>query len=144
MTSSKHKPPTDAELEILRVLWKQGPQTVRAVHEALAHRGTGYTTLLKLMQIMAEKGLVERDESNKSHVYRAALREEPTRKRLLRDFIDRAFEGSASRLVLSALATKPATREELREIRALLDELDAPDGGAAQGRTRSAREDSEP
>jgi predicted transcriptional regulator len=127
MSTTKAPPPTGAELEILQVLWRRGPSTVREVHTALEHRGTGYTTLLKLMQIMADKGLVQRDESAKSHVYRAALREEPTQRRLVRDFIDRAFDGSASRLVLSALAAKPASKAELDEIRALLDAMKAED-----------------
>ncbi|HEY2516754.1 MAG TPA: BlaI/MecI/CopY family transcriptional regulator [Polyangiaceae bacterium] len=116
--------PTDAELEILGVLWRRGPSTVRDVFTELEHRGTGYTTILKLMQIMAEKGLLLRDERTKSHVYRAVFREEPTQRRLVRDFIDKTFDGSASRLVLSALSAKPATKNELDEIRALLDEIE--------------------
>ena len=117
--------PTDSELEILTVLWSRGPSTVREVHKVIAARKpTQYTTVLKLMQIMAEKGHLLRDERTKSHVYRAAYREEPTQRRLVRDFIDKAFDGSASRLVLSALSTKPATKKELDEIRALLDDLE--------------------
>jgi predicted transcriptional regulator len=121
--------PTDAELEILRVLWAQGPCTVRRVHEALrGGRGTGYTTTLKLMQIMADKGLVERDTSQRSHVYRARARQEPTLRRLVGDFMARAFGGSAEQLVLQVLSVKKVTAAELAEIRKLLDELegDAP------------------
>jgi BlaI family transcriptional regulator, penicillinase repressor len=116
--------PTDAELAILAVLWRQGPSTVREVHEALhPSQGTGYTTVLKLMQLMAQKGLVERDESQRSHVYRAASAEAQTQRRLLGDLMDRAFAGSASQLVLRALSVKRASPEELEQIRTLLDQL---------------------
>jgi predicted transcriptional regulator len=118
--------PTDAELAILGVLWRLGPATVREVHEALAPvQSTGYTTVLKLMQIMAQKGLVRRDESQKSHVYRAVTGEEQTQRRLLGELMDKAFAGSASRLVMRALSVKSASSAELDEIRALLDGLDA-------------------
>lgn len=114
--------PTDAELAILRVLWSRGPSTVRQVHDALSReRSTTYTTALKLMQIMTDKGLVERDESDRSHVYHPKLTEEQTQRQLLRDLLDRAFGGSSSRLVMQALATKRASAEELNEIRRLLD-----------------------
>jgi len=114
--------PTDAELAILRVLWERGSCTVRQVHEALADtRETGYTTTLKLMQIMAEKGLVKRDESSRSHVYRAAIQERDTKRRMVADLADRVFEGSAMSLVLHALENQPATAEDLEEIRNLLD-----------------------
>jgi BlaI family transcriptional regulator, penicillinase repressor len=117
--------PTEAELEILQVLWGRGPSTVRELHEALSpSRGTGYTTVLKLLQIMAEKGLVGRDERQKSHVYRALLAERPAKRRLVGELIDRVFSGSASALVVSALSEGRASREELAEIRALLDELE--------------------
>jgi predicted transcriptional regulator len=117
--------PTDAELSILAVLWRLGPSTVREVHEALRPtQGTGYTTVLKLMQIMAQKGLVARDESQRSHVYRALTGEEQTQRRLLGDLIDRAFSGSASQLVMRALSVKRSSPEELAEIRALLDGLE--------------------
>jgi predicted transcriptional regulator len=116
--------PTDAELAILSVLWRLGPSTVRAVHEQLSpSQGTGYTTVLKLMQLMAQKGLVVRDESQRSHVYRAASAEAQTQKRLLGDLMERAFEGSASQLVLRALSVKRSSPEELEQIRRLLDEL---------------------
>ena len=117
--------PTDSELAILRVLWDRGPSTVRAVHEALVDaRETGYTTTLKLMQIMADKRLVARDESQRSHVYRPLVEESPTQRRLVLELIDRAFEGSASRLVLNALSSRPTSKDELAQIRALLDEIE--------------------
>lgn len=115
--------PTEAELEILRVLWERGPSTVRQVHESLrASRDTGYTTTLKLMQIMAEKGLVTRDETERTHVYAARASQESTQRQLVTDLMDRAFGGSAKELVLRALSTQDTSDEELREIRALLDE----------------------
>jgi predicted transcriptional regulator len=117
--------PTDAELAILRVLWSRGPSTVRQVHEALSqNRETGYTTVLKLMQIMTEKGLVERDESERTHVYQARFTQEATQQRLVSDLLDKAFGGSASQLVMQALAAKPASADELAQIRRLLDELE--------------------
>ena len=117
--------PTDAELDLLRVLWDRGPATVRQVFETLnATREVGYTTVLKLLQIMAEKGLVERDESQRSHVYRAAAPAERTQKQLVSDLMDRAFAGSTEQLVLQALASKRASKEELDQIRKLLDQLE--------------------
>jgi predicted transcriptional regulator len=117
--------PTDAELEILRVLWRLGPCTVRQVQEALSEsRPTGYTTALKLLQIMTEKGLVRRDESQRTHVYRARFEEEKTQQQLVGDLLARAFGGSAQKLVMQALAAKPASAQELAEIRKLLDELE--------------------
>lgn len=117
--------PTDAELEILRVLWAKGASTVREVHEELnKNKNTGYTTVLKLMQIMSEKKLVRRDEDQRAHVYQAMLPQEATQGQLVRDLVERAFSGSAAGLVMQALASKPATREELRQIRQLLDEYE--------------------
>lgn len=117
--------PTDAELGILRVLWQIGPATVRDVHARLAaERNTGYTTVLKLLQIMTEKGLVQRDETGRAHVYRAAHSEEQSQRHLLRDLADRAFGGSTQKLVLQALSARPASPEELAEIRRMLDELE--------------------
>src|SRR6478672_3408956 len=114
--------PTDAELSILRVLWDRGPSTVRQVHEALARdRQAAYTTALKLLQIMIEKGLVERDESDRTHIYRARLSEETTQRQLVRDLVDRAFGGSSSKLVMQALASKRASAEELSDIRKVID-----------------------
>jgi predicted transcriptional regulator len=115
-------------LAILRVLWRRGPSTVRDVHDALnVERATGYTTVLKLLQIMTEKGLVRRDEDARAHVYEAVQSEEHAQRRLVGDLLDRAFNGSAQQLVLQALTTKKATPEELAEIRALLDELEGGD-----------------
>lgn len=116
--------PTEAETEILSVLWTRGPSTVRQVHEALSARGTGYTTVLKLMQIMAHKGLLLRDESRRSHVYRPAVERTAMQRRWVDDLLDRAFEGSTSALVLRALSSKRASPQELAEIRALLDALE--------------------
>src|SRR5436190_22792332 len=114
--------PTDAELAILRILWERGPSTVRHVHDILAHeRQAAYTTALKLLQIMTEKGLVERDERDRTHVYRARLGEEQTQRQLVRDLADRAFGGSAMKLVMQALATRRASPEELRDIRKAID-----------------------
>src|SRR5678815_3586370 len=115
--------PTDAELAILRVLWQRGPSTVRQVHDQLAHeRPAAYTTALKLLQIMAEKGLVDRDERDRTHIYHARLSEETTQRQLVRDLLDRAFGGSAGKLVMQALATKRASVEELKDIRQAIDE----------------------
>ena len=112
--------PTDAELAILTVLWSRGPSTVRQVAAAM-DREAGYTTVLKLLQIMTEKGLVTRDESARTHVYDAAYTEDQTQQQLVMDLVERAFDGSAAKLVLQALASKKATPEELDEIRKLLN-----------------------
>ena len=102
--------PTDAELAILRVLWERGPSTVRQVHESMSReRPAAYTTALKMLQIMTEKGLVRRDESDRSHIYHARLTEEQTQRQLVRDLLDRAFGGSASKMVMQALATRRAS-----------------------------------
>lgn len=117
--------PTAAELAILNVLWSRGPSTVRDVHQALSKsQGSGYTTVLKLLQIMTDKGLVTRDESERAHVYSARLSECRTQRQLLGDLVDRAFGGSSAKLVLHALSERAATTEELRDIRALLDSLE--------------------
>ena len=116
--------PTDAELAILRALWQLGPSTVRDVHQALsASQASGYTTVLKLLQIMTEKGLVVRDESQRAHVYAAALSERRTQRQLLGDLVDRAFGGSSAKLVLHALSERAASAQELRDIRAMLDQI---------------------
>jgi predicted transcriptional regulator len=112
--------PTDAELSILRVLWTRGPSTVREVAESLG-RTAGYTTVLKLLQIMTEKRLVVRDEASRTHVYEAAYTEDQTQRHLVSDLMTRAFDGSAAKLVLQALAAGKASPEELDEIRKLLD-----------------------
>lgn len=124
--ASKNLPrPTDAELEILNVLWQRGPSTVREVYEVLLeNKEIGYTTVLKLMQIMSEKGLVSRDESDRRHVYEAERAQDETQRQLLSDLLDRAFGGSPTKLVMQALSSKKASREELAEIRSMLDELE--------------------
>lgn len=115
--------PTDGELEILRVLWDRGPSTVREVQEALARtRPTGYTTALKLLQIMLEKNLVTRDDAQRTHVYRAAVEQSNTERHLVGDLVDRVFGGSPAKMVMQALADHRATPEELAQIRALLDD----------------------
>ncbi len=117
--------PTDAELAILRVLWQHGPSTVRDVHEELnRHTPTGYTTVLKLLQIMTEKGLVVRDEAQRAHVYEPRISEQNTQRQLLSDLMDRAFGGSATSLVLQALSGRRSSDADLTAIRELLDELE--------------------
>jgi predicted transcriptional regulator len=111
--------PTDAELAILRVLWNRGPSTVRQVAEQMG-RDTGYTTVLKLLQIMTEKRLVTRDESSRTHIYAAASSQEQTERQIVSDLVDRVFDGSAAKLVLQALAGTKSTPEELDEIRKLI------------------------
>jgi predicted transcriptional regulator len=118
--------PTPAELGILTVLWRRGPSTVREVHEDL-ESGVGYTTVLKLMQIMTGKGLVTREESGRTHVYAAAMTEETTQRRMVSDLVDRAFGGSALRLVVQALSSKPSTPEELAEVKRLIDQMNGGD-----------------
>ncbi|HWF11466.1 MAG TPA: BlaI/MecI/CopY family transcriptional regulator [Bryobacteraceae bacterium] len=117
--------PTDAELEILTVLWSRGPATVREIHEIIAKRKpTQYTTVLKLLQIMAGKGLVRRDEKQRAHVYEAASTSEATRKQLAGDLLRRAFNDSAALLVQGALASRKASKSEIADIRKLLDEYE--------------------
>lgn len=128
MTERPLPRPTDAELAILGVLWERGPSTVRDVHDALAEtQDTGYTTVLKLMQIMTEKGLVVRDETQRAHIYEARSTEQRTQRQLLTDLADRAFGGSPARLVMQALSGRKASAEELTEIRQLLDRLEKGD-----------------
>ena len=120
--SRKPPAPSNAELEILQVLWKKGPSTVRAVQDELpAERDVGYTTVLKTMQLMAEKKLVTRDESARSHVYAAAVAENSVKRRMVADILDRVFEGSAAGLLMHALSEKRASKEDLKAIRELLD-----------------------
>ena len=117
--------PTEGELELLQVMWEQGPSTVREIHDALpGERGVGYTTTLKVMQKMMNKGLVKRDESTRSHIYTPVLKAEQTRKQLASDLVQKGFGGSAARLVVAALSSKKASKEELAEIRRLLDEIE--------------------
>ena len=126
MTIDKPTPrPTDAELAILNVLWERGPSSVRDVHDALsAEQNTGYTTVLKLLQIMTEKGLVVRDESQRAHIYEARYSEQRTQRQLLADLMERAFGGSPAKLVMQALASKRTSVEELDAIREILDRME--------------------
>jgi BlaI family transcriptional regulator, penicillinase repressor len=115
--------PTDAELEILTVLWSRGPSTVRDVHETISRRKpVQYSTVLKFMQIMAEKGLVRRNEKQRAHIYEAAQPREWTQQRLAGDLLQRAFGGSATSLLMGALSTRKASKQELAELRRILDE----------------------
>ena len=123
----RHLPrPTDAELGILRVIWRLGPSTVREIHDEMRkdQPRMGYTTVLKLLQIMTEKGLVERDESQRAHVYRSSDSAESTQRMLVADLAERAFGGSAAQLVMQALSGRKASAKELAEIRDLLDSLE--------------------
>ena len=125
MTDRQPRRPTDSELAILGVLWERGPSTVRDVHDALNKDGsTGYTTVLKILQIMTEKGLVVRDESERAHVYESRYGEQKTQRQLLADLAERAFGGSATKLVMQALSGRKASADELTAIRNLLDTLE--------------------
>ena len=122
MNTTKILKPTDSELEILQVLWEKGEATVREVHEQLMQtKDCGYTTTLKLMQIMFEKGLVIRDDSNRTHIYQANVSREKTQKQLVDKMVDALFSGSHSQLVMQALGSHTPSREELDEIQQLLD-----------------------
>jgi BlaI family transcriptional regulator, penicillinase repressor len=124
MTRSPQKP-TASELEILRVLWGRGPSTVREVHEALSEKKSlGYTTVLKLLQIMTTKGTVKRNETQRAHVYEAGIPAEQTKRQLAGDMLQRVFEGSASQLMMHALAGRKSSQEEIEELRRLLDEYE--------------------
>ena len=127
MTEKRPEPPrpTDAELEILTVLWERGPSTVREVHEAIVLRKPAqYTTVLKLMQIMAEKGIVKRDEEQRAHLYQASRPREWTERQLAGDLLHRAFAGSASRLMIGALSARRASKKELAELKRLLEQYE--------------------
>ena len=125
MVRGKSPQPTDGELAILRVLWDRGSGTVRQINRTMSKaKATGYTTTLKLLQIMTEKGLVRRDEAQWPHVYEPAFTEEKTQKQMVRDLLDKAFAGSTGKLVLRALAAKKVSAQERAEIRKLLDELE--------------------
>jgi len=120
--------PTKSELAILRVLWDRGPLSVRAVQTVLSEsKPTGYTTVLKLMQIMTDKGLLDRDDSVRPQLYKARHKQTQTQKHLLRDFIDRAYGGSVKALVLHALSTKKPSAKDLEELEALLDKVEKGD-----------------
>jgi BlaI family transcriptional regulator, penicillinase repressor len=124
----KHAPqkPTASELEILRVLWTRGPSTVREVHDSLNEkRARGYTSVLKFLQIMTVKGTVRRNETNRAHVYEACLPAEQTKRQLAGDMLQRVFEGSASQLMMHALAGRKASREEIDELRRLLTQYES-------------------
>ncbi|MBK8038466.1 MAG: BlaI/MecI/CopY family transcriptional regulator [Verrucomicrobiaceae bacterium] len=124
------KMPTEAEMEILQILWENGPSTVREVHEIVSEpRGTAYTTTLKVMQVMHEKGLVTRDDSERSHRFSAAIERERTRQSVVKQLIDRVFGGSADELVLSALGAAKVRPDELRQIKELLAKKDRQGGG---------------
>src|SRR4029077_17717676 len=123
MKDSYTKKPAAADLQILQVLWERGPSTVREVHEALQEeKALGYTTVLKLMQIMTTKGLLRRDENQRAHVYEAQQPAEKTKRQFAADMLERVFDGSARELMLHALATQRSTRQEIEELRNLLDE----------------------
>ena len=126
MTKESAAPrPTDAELAILAVLWNRGPSTVREVHDTLSsERNTGYTTVLKTLQIMTDKGLVTREDTARAHVYQATPSQEQAQRSLLGDLMNRAFGGSAQKLIMQALATHKTSPEELAEIRKMLDEME--------------------
>ncbi len=124
MAKPKTARPTERELTILRILWDRGPSTVREVNEVMdKDRDTGYTTTLKLMQIMAEKGLLIRNESQRQHVYKPAITKEKTQKQLVGDLLERAFSGSMEKLVMRALSAKKVSAKELKRIRMMFDEL---------------------
>ena len=124
MNNSKLIKPTESELEILQVLWKKGNATVREVHEELSvYKESGYTTTLKLMQIMFEKGLVKRDDSSKTHIYRPNVSKEKTQQQMLGKMVDALFGGSASQLVMQALGSAQPSKEELEQMQKLLNEL---------------------
>ena len=117
--------PTEGELEILQILWRDGPSSVRWVNEQLSkQKEVGYTTTLKIMQIMNDKGLTTRDTSSRTHIYTAAIKELPTKNNLLSRFIDATFQGSAAQLVMEALGNNDTTHEELEQIKALIDKIE--------------------
>lgn len=121
----RRQKPTESELEILQILWQKGPVSVRVVNEALnQQREVGYTTTLKLMQIMLEKGLVERDDKSRTHIYKAAVSENDVQKQLLQKFVDTTFRGSAMKLVMQALGNHNTSSEELEEIKALIKQIE--------------------
>jgi BlaI family transcriptional regulator, penicillinase repressor len=122
MSKQNNQKPTDAEIEILAILWKHGVATVREIHEEInRHRQTAYTTTLKMLQIMTEKGLVGRDETNRAHVYRARLEREATERTFARELLQKVFGGSASQLVMRVLESKPSDERELAEIRKIIE-----------------------
>jgi BlaI family transcriptional regulator, penicillinase repressor len=126
MNDKSPRRPTEAELELLRVLWERGPSTVREIHEAVrGAKETGYTTTLKILQRMTDKGLVRRDETRRSHVYSAVRRAEQTQRQLVRNLLRAAFGGAPAKLVVQALSEETVSADDLAEIRRLLDEIEA-------------------
>ena len=125
MKKNKIPKPTEAELEILRIIWDNGPSTVRFINEKLCEkRSVGYTTTLKMLQIMTEKNLVNRDESNRSHIYESVFKENETQKILLDKLLETAFGGSAMKLVMQALGNHKTSKEEVKQIKELLNKLE--------------------
>ena len=124
MAEKKSIKPTDSELEILSVLWERGPSTVRQILDLLANKKTGYTTVLKLLQIMTDKGLVLRDESQRSHVYRPSEKAEKTQRRLVGELLEKAFGGAADQMVMQALKAKKVSKDQLDEIKKMIEQLD--------------------
>ena len=125
MRRSVRLQPTEVELQILRILWEIGPSPVREIHKRLnAEKGTNYSTTVKMLAVMLDKGLVKRDESARPHIYRASRTQQRTQKQMLVGLIDKAFDGSAMSLVLQALSSRPASKTELEEIRRLIDRLE--------------------
>lgn len=125
MSDDNKLKPTEGELEILQILWENGPASVRQVNDKLnEQREVGYTTTLKIMQIMADKGLVNRNTESRTHIYASAISEEDTQKRLLQKFVDATFRGSAMKMVMQALGNHKASDEELKEIKALIDRIE--------------------
>ena len=136
MAKKKPRPkPTPAELTMLQVLWQRGPSSAREVHEEVGG-STGYTTTLKILQKMAAKGLVNRDETKRTHIYRSAIKAEKTQRDLIRDLLHSAFSGRTGKLVIQALSDRRASAEELAEIRQLLNELEAETSGAPEPNER--------
>lgn len=125
MTNSKFSKPTESEMEILQVLWESGPCTVREVHDVLSEtKDSGYTTTLKLMQIMNEKGLLNRNDEAKTHIYSSAVKKESVQKQVVSKMIDGLFKGSSAKLVMHALGNHRASKEEIMEIKKYLDEIE--------------------
>ena len=125
MTRQKRLGPTEREMEILKILWQRGPSTVRQVNEVMnARQETGYTTTLKLMQIMVTKGLLSRDDSQFKHLFEAAVSEESTQKQLVGNLLDRVFSGSTEKLVMRALSAKKVSKKDLGKIRELIDRME--------------------
>jgi len=125
MLSKKKHDPTESELAVLQILWQEGPSSVRTVNDKLnEHREVGYTTTLKIMQIMTEKGLVTRDTKTRTHIYHSAVKEKETQNSLLQNFIQKTYRGSAMRLVLQALGQENATEEEINELKTIIEKME--------------------